>query len=210
MGWGHFVALGDSITEGWGESYPGLEMLSWAERLARAIAPLQSGFRFTNLAYRGLTAAQVEATQFERALALQPDLVSLNAGANDVLWPDWQADDYRARMDRMLAAFADAGATLVTFTLADSWRILPDLPRAFFEPAREFNAVTRELSQQYDTVFVDFWAQPDLMTADSFGGDGIHPNALGYLRMARALAAALSERADLAITGPSLQLPAAP
>lgn len=207
MAWQHFVAMGDSLTEGWGEPYPGLEHLSWAERLARAIAPLDDAFQFTNLAFRGLTLAQVEEMQLQKALALQPDLVSLNAGANDVVWNDWDVLSYRARMDRMLTALYEIGATLITFTLADVWRIVPHAPADFYDRVAEMNDVVRELSAKHDTAFFDFWEYPELMPPDSWGGDAMHPNALGYLRMARALAGALGKRAGIEITGESLALP---
>jgi lysophospholipase L1-like esterase len=210
MTWQHFVAMGDSLTEGWGEPYPGLEHLSWAERLARAIAPLHDGFEFTNLSFRGLTLAQVEERQLQEALTLQPDLASLNAGANDVAWNDWNGSTYHARMDRMLAALGENGATLITFTLADVWHILPYAPAGFYDRVREMNDVIRELSAKHDTVFFDFWQHPEVMPPDSWGGDAVHPNALGYLQMARALADALGQRAGIDIAGESLALPASP
>jgi lysophospholipase L1-like esterase len=208
MAWQRFVAMGDSITEGWGEGYPGVEHLSWAERVAQAIAPLHPEFQFTNLAYRGLSSTQVEQFQLEKALALKPDLVSLNAGANDIGWPGWDVATYRVRMDGMFAAFRETDATLITFTLADVWHIVPNAPAGYHAGAKEMNDTIRDLARKHDAVFFDFWERPEVMPPDSWGSDGVHPNALGYIRIARALAGALGERAGIEIAGPSLDLPA--
>jgi lysophospholipase L1-like esterase len=72
------------------------------------------------------------------------------------------------------------------------------------------NDAIRELSAKYDTVFFDFWQHPEVLPPDSWGGDAVHPNALGYLRMARALAGALSKHAGIEIDGESLALPVSP
>jgi lysophospholipase L1-like esterase len=111
-------------------------------------------------------------------------------------------------MDGMLGALRETGATLVTFTLANVWRILPQGPAGFYGRAKEMNEAIRELSRKHHTVFFDFWEHPEVMPPDSWGGDGVHPNALGYLRMAKALASALGERAGVEICGASLELPA--
>jgi lysophospholipase L1-like esterase len=88
MSWQHFVALGDSLTAGVGDSVTGIEPRGWADRFAEALRPAH----YTNLAQRGATTNDILATQVEAALALNPDIVSVLAGGNDMRLPDWNPD----------------------------------------------------------------------------------------------------------------------
>ena len=76
-----YVALGDSFTAGTG-CPPGE---AWPDRLASGAARAQPvGLAFRNLAVEGATSAQV-LEQLPEALELEPDLVTVVCGANDVL-----------------------------------------------------------------------------------------------------------------------------
>jgi lysophospholipase L1-like esterase len=83
--WHHYVAIGDSFTEGVGDSVEGFAKLGVADRLAAALRQANPDLRYTNLAQRGLLVNEIREQQLEAALALQPNLVSVVAGANDIL-----------------------------------------------------------------------------------------------------------------------------
>ena len=74
---GTYVALGDSFTAGLDPSGE----CRWADEVARALP----GTQYANLASIGATSQDVEQFQLPEALALEPDLVTLVCGANDVL-----------------------------------------------------------------------------------------------------------------------------
>ena len=76
-----YVALGDSFTAGTG-SAPGE---GWADRVAAALAGGPGDFAYENLAEHGATSADVRA-QLGRALQLEPDLVTVVCGTNDLLY----------------------------------------------------------------------------------------------------------------------------
>ena len=84
-----YVALGDSFTEGVGDPDPtrpnGLR--GWADRVAEVLAARTDDFGYANLAIRGRKLDGILAEQLEPALALEPDLVTIYAGANDILRP---------------------------------------------------------------------------------------------------------------------------
>ena len=86
--WKHYVALGDSITEGIGDTSraPAGEHVGWAARLGMLLARSgpESGIRFANLAVRSRRVGHL-AEQVDRALELSPDLVSLLIGSNDLM-----------------------------------------------------------------------------------------------------------------------------
>jgi len=86
-----YVALGDSLTEGLGDTGFTKNRLNkgWADRLAGILAAeaKQFGepFEYANLAVRGQTFAEILTSQLEDALRIKPDLVTIMAGANDIM-----------------------------------------------------------------------------------------------------------------------------
>src|ERR687891_135794 len=75
-----YVALGDSFTAGTG-CPPGD---AWPERLVANLRSESPSLELRNLAVEGATSTEV-LDQLPAALGLEPDLVTLVCGANDVL-----------------------------------------------------------------------------------------------------------------------------
>jgi lysophospholipase L1-like esterase len=77
-----FVAVGDSFTEGVGDSDLRLPngCRGWADRVAEELARRQPQTRYANLALRGRRLKQIVAEQFEPALAMAPTLACPHAG----------------------------------------------------------------------------------------------------------------------------------
>lgn len=189
MTWNRYVALGDSITEGYGmDAVEGIEPLPWPERVARAL-----DVELHNLAHRNLRAREVREQQLDRALALEPDLVSLAAGPNDLLH---DLDGIQAELEPMYAAFAQPGATVFTFTYMDLTRsgLLPE-DGAVWLRARmeELHAVVRALADRYGALVVDLYADPESRRADFFSQDLKHANARGHAFVADRTVAALTK-----------------
>ena len=90
-----FVALGDSFTEGVGDDDPTRPngVRGWADRMAERLAAADAGFGYANLAIRGKKLRQIMAEQVDAAVELKPTLVSIYAGANDILRPRIDIDD---------------------------------------------------------------------------------------------------------------------
>ncbi|HLK96122.1 MAG TPA: SGNH/GDSL hydrolase family protein [Nocardioidaceae bacterium] len=107
-----YVALGDSFTEGVGdvdEARPN-GVRGWADRVAEVLSASSPGFGYANLALRGRTLQPILAEQLAPAVAMRPDLVTIYAGANDVLRPYVDLDELIARYDEGVAALASTGA----------------------------------------------------------------------------------------------------
>lgn len=179
MTWNRYVALGDSITEGYGmDPVEGIEPLPWAERIARALDA-----ELHNLGRRNLRAAQIRETQLERALALEPDLVSIAAGANDVLFDDFSREQVEAELEPMYAAFAATGATVFTYTYMN----LPAsglLPRAVAEHMDTrmgwLHEAVRALAERHGAVLIDMVGDPESARPEYFSEDLMHANAAGH------------------------------
>lgn len=116
--WNRYVALGDSFTEGVGDPEPrspgGLR--GWADRVAEELSNGHEDFAYANLAVRGLLVGQILDEQVSPALALQPDLITLNAGGNDLIFRRSDPDKLAVRMDAGVELLASTGATVVLFT----------------------------------------------------------------------------------------------
>ncbi|MZD05966.1 SGNH/GDSL hydrolase family protein, partial [Streptomyces sp. SID5785] len=122
-----YVAIGDSQTEGLGDGDDVSGHRGWADRLAEHLARAEPDFTYANLAVRGKTAGQIRAGQLARALALEPDLVSVMAGMNDLVRPGFRPEAIAAELDGMFAQLTAAGAHVFTFTFPDLTRLTPAL-----------------------------------------------------------------------------------
>ena len=187
-----YVALGDSFTAGLVSGEP-----RWADEVALALGP---STRYENLAWVGATSADVELQQLDRALALEPDVVTLVCGANDVLEsvrPD--AGAYAERLGRMFARLrAEAPrAAVLTATYPDISRFLDLRPRTrarVEEGMRRFNAACRGVAERYGVALLDGFEDPAAAERDTFAADGFHPSPEGHRRAAAAFLRALRER----------------
>jgi lysophospholipase L1-like esterase len=202
MGWRCFVALGDSFTEGIGDRVEGIPLISWADWLTRAIRAQQGALEYHNLARHGLRTAQIREEQLARALAYRPDLASVIAGANDVLGLGWDAARFREDFTALVAGLGDAGATVITATMANFASVASGNGsgrsyRRVRDRAEEANGIIREVSAEYDTVFVDFWPLTDTLGRAAWSADDLQPNARGYRVVAERIAAALAERSGM-------------
>lgn len=125
MSFTRYVALGDSFTEGVGDDDPTRPngVRGWADRVAEVLAGRAAAageeFGYANLAIRGRKLAQIVAEQVDPAIALAPDLVTVYAGANDILRPSVDLDALAATYDEAIGRLAATGATIGIFTAFD-------------------------------------------------------------------------------------------
>ena len=188
-----YVALGDSFTAGLEPGQP-----RWPDELAR-----QLGGRYVNLAEVGATSEHVEREQLERALALEPDVVTIVCGANDVLFstrPD--PDAYAARLSRMFARLRRElpRVEIVTATYPDISRFLDLRPRTrarVEQGLSRFNAALRRAARRHDVVLMDSFDHPAASERGTYAADGFHPSAEGHRQAAREFLRALRKRLRL-------------
>ena len=193
-----FVALGDSFTEGVGDADPGRPngVRGWADRAADVLATQADDFGYANLAIRGRKLRAVLAEQLEPALTLEPDLVTIYAGANDILRPAVDIDGLVAAYDAAVGRLADSGAHLVMFTAFD--------PGGFpvFGAVRGrfavYNELVREVAERHGATLVDFWRMREYRAPGLWADDRMHMSSVGHQRMAIAVLDALGVDHDLA------------
>jgi lysophospholipase L1-like esterase len=185
-----YVAMGDSFTAG---LEPG--QTRWADELAREL-----GAHYVNLASVGATSELVELEQLERALQLEPDVVTLVCGANDVLFdtrPDPEA--YAARLSRMFTRLRRElpNAQIVTATYPDISRFLKLRPRTrarVVEGMERFNSAIRSVARRHDIVLMESFDHPAATARETYAADGFHPSPEGHRAAAREFLRALRKR----------------
>lgn len=187
-----FAALGDSFTAGRG--CPLRER--WADRLARGLRRVHGEVAYANLALDGATSEEVLA-QVGPALQLEPDLVTVICGANDVLLslrPDLDGYERRfaAILERLLAGLPRV--RLLTATAPETWRFMALGPRTRARVAggiRRLNDITRAVAAARGVPVLDVVGHPGLEEQGNFLDDGLHPSPAGHARAALELAGAL-------------------
>src|SRR3954464_1435050 len=115
-----YVAIGDSSTEGLEDPDGQGGYRGWADRLAEHIADAQDEvLEYANLAIRGLRMSEIRSTQFDDALAMKPDLMTIFGGVNDVLAPGHDFAEIRADYEAMFGEASGEDITVLTFTVPD-------------------------------------------------------------------------------------------
>jgi lysophospholipase L1-like esterase len=178
--WSRYIALGDSFTEGVGDPEPrspgGLR--GWADRVAEELSIGHEDFAYANLAVRGLLLQQILDQQIAPALALKPDLITLNAGGNDLIFRRSDPDKLAAMMDAGVELLASTGATVVLFTGPD-WGATPVLGRTRGKVAI-FNENLRIIAARHDALIADLWALRELTHPLMWDADRLHFSPLGH------------------------------
>lgn len=191
MSFHRYVALGDSFTEGVGDPDPtrpnGLR--GWADRVAEVLATQSDDFGYANLAIRGRKLGPIVAEQLDAALALEPDLVTIHGGGNDVLRPRVDIDALARTYDSAIARLTATGARVVMFTIFDPGG------GGIYGPVRGrmaiFNEWVREIADRHGATVVDMWRMREVEIDGAMDTDRMHLNSSGHAYMARAVLDAL-------------------
>ncbi len=179
-----YVALGDSFTEGVGDPDPARPngVRGWADRVAEVLATASPDFGYANLAIRGRKLLQVAEEQVGAAAALHPDLVTIYAGANDILRPSVDLDSLVEAYDAALATLAGNGARVLVWTAFDpggsaTYRLL----RGRFAL---YNELVRESADRHGATVVDYWRLREYRDWRLWDEDRMHMGPAGHQRMA--------------------------
>ena len=200
-----YVALGDSFTEGVGDPDPTRPngVRGWADRVAEQLGRDNDSFGYANLAIRGRKLRQIMAEQVDAAVALQPTLVTIYAGANDIFRPKVDIDSLMEDYDAGLAALRATGAAVVLFTGFDA------RSSKVFGTMRGrtaiYNELVREIADRHGASLVDYWRFGEYHDWRMWDRDRMHMSTAGHINMAnRVLDVLEHERLVPAETEPGL------
>lgn len=212
--WRRYVAVGDSFTEGlWdlpdgtppdrSTMVPAGMCRGWADllaaHLAERVASDSAGtavepFRYANLAVRGRLLGPIVREQVPAALALDPDLVSVVGGGNDLLRPAADPDALAASLAGAVGRLRSAGVDVLLATGMDV-RSSPVIRRTRGRIA-VFNSHVWSIARRHDAHVLDLWGMRSLRDWRMWAPDRIHLTTEGHRRVAQAALVALGLEPD--------------
>jgi lysophospholipase L1-like esterase len=198
--WTRYVALGDSFTEGMSDPDPGRpgQYVGWADRLAVHLggyaADAGQTFGYANLAVRGRLLADIVGPQLDAALALEPDLVSIVGGGNDILRPTADIDALAAQLEAAVARIRATGADVLMATPVDP----ADAPivKATRGRVGAYSAFIWGIAQRHGARVLDQWSLTSLRDWRLWADDRIHMTPEGHRRVALAALWTLGHETD--------------
>ena len=198
--WHRYVAIGDSFTEGMSDADPERDnaFVGWADRLAThlaAIAHREGGeLAYANLAVRGRLLADVIGPQLDAAIALNPDLVSMVGGGNDILRPKADLDAIAARLEAAVVRLREAGADVLLATPTDP--VGAPLLRHLRGRHAIHSANIFSIAQQHGAYVINQWGMTALQDFRLWADDRIHMTSEGHRRVALNALSALGHDTD--------------
>lgn len=201
-----YVAIGDSLSEGVSDWGRGDRSIGFAARLAGLLSQTTSEFQFTNLGTGGARVADLLHRQADRAIAIQPDLLTVVVGANDV--PTTPADqfarDYRALLTKLGAG---VHGLIVVANIPNFAHLLPAQYAPYgalvTQRVQSLNQVIKEVAAHTNALLVDLQDAPETRDPRNVSSDGVHPNARGYRAITREFVRVLNS-VGIALAPPEL------
>jgi lysophospholipase L1-like esterase len=194
--WRRYVAIGDSTTEGLGEPTPGYPDIGWAEMVGLALKAVRPELEFHSLGQRFMTSKQVRESQLEPALALDPDLVSVVVGGNDMLVRKFDPGITERELEAIVAPFVQRGATVLTCTMFNIFGagvMHPDAV-AYMEPRfQAMNERIRAVAARHKLPLVDLALDPISLRVDMYSKDLQHATRLGHAATAELIVRELAQ-----------------
>lgn len=189
--WKRFVSIGDSFTEGIGDEVEEIALKSWVDHFVQLCV---NDIEYANFAKRGLVTKEIRTQQLEKAVTFNPDLVSIIAGANDVLKGRWDHQEYKNNMEFMIDTLSKTDADIIIASLPDFTVRLPfssEKKQVLKEQLLEANEIILSLSREYKLHHVDFWNHHLVNDNTLWSTDLIHPNSKGYVKVAELIFSSL-------------------
>ncbi|MWB98475.1 SGNH/GDSL hydrolase family protein [Agromyces seonyuensis] len=180
-----FAAIGDSFTEGMGDELPDGTPRGWADFVAMALAAhAREPIGYANLAIRGRKLGPILDEQLDAAIALRPQLLSMNGGGNDMMRPKISIQETSGRLEAAVDKVLAAGPTMLMLSGANPSRNLPGGRLMRKRGDALSDAVAVWAARKDGVVYVDNWHDESIEDLAYWSPDKLHLNALGHTRVA--------------------------
>lgn len=191
MRFSSYVAIGDSFTEGVGDELPDGSVRGWADLVALGLA-LSSNepVTYANLAIRGRKLAPIAGEQMDAAIALRPQLISMNGGGNDIMRPRVSIEGITEELFDAVDRAVGAGIHVLLTSGANPMKHIPMGPQFEVRGERYAEAVRARLPRE-NVTWVDNWGDTELTQLKYWSVDRLHLGPLGHRRVAANVLAAL-------------------
>lgn len=183
-----YVAIGDSLSEGLGDFTFNLDRHynGWTDRLACIMAKEaeDSGFEFhyANLALRGSKLEKIMTGQLYKALALQPDLVTVMAGSNDLLCKEETLPQLRSQYRDGLHQLLAAGCDVVVANTINPLHLRVFKPLRY--RAERFSELIEDVAAEFDIPVLDVYGIQSFQELMFWAEDMVHFSGHGHIAVA--------------------------
>ncbi len=196
------------MTEGMCDEIVDGQYRGWADRVSDALSKENPNFTYLNLAIRGKLLHQVIDDQIPEAakFVTGPDtLVSFHAGANDVLRPNYQAEDAFDKYEKGISDLTKTGATVIVFTVIDRVEGNGKTAQLWHERFSAFNVNARQVANKYGAIIIESDNAKWMADLRFLARDRLHLNSDGHWRLSQAVLENLGKESD-----PKWKIPLAP
>lgn len=183
------AVLGDSLAQGRADPDPAGGWIGWSRRLAAELGiPEES---VVNVAAEGATAVSVAREQLPAVRDMQPDVIVLSCGMNDVLVGIDETETESA-LSEIIRWGADSDslvllASLPTPPIVEQPVLSRLRKKRILQRVELFNNVLGRLSSRFGVPLIGPDVLADISNPDLWGEDGIHLNSAGHVYVSKIL-----------------------
>jgi lysophospholipase L1-like esterase len=176
-----YVALGDSTGAGIGAREGG-----YVARLFKRLVARRPGSRLTNLCVSGATTADLLRDQLERGVAMNPDLVTVGIGINDI-GHGLTLEQFSRNYEDILSTLREKTRAQIVVTnipdVSNAPRIPGSLRSQYQQEIMRFSRRLEEIAARHGATVFDVYTITHEQLAshpEYFSADGFHPSDDGY------------------------------
>ena len=159
------LVFGDSLSAGYGIDVD----QSWASLLQTRLQEQGYEHRVVNASISGDTTESGAARIGQAIATFAPDLIILELGGNDGL-RGIPPSRMRSNLQNIIRTSTDSGAAVVLLGI----KIPPNYGQRYIE---EFEAVFRDVAEELEVPWIEFFMDGVALNEELMQDDGIHPNA---------------------------------
>jgi len=191
-----YVAIGDSLSEGLGDFTfdANRKQNGWTDRLAALISreTMDHGydFHYANLAIRGANLERVMSQQAPQALRLQPDLITVMAGSNDLLTREEKLPELRTKFRDGIQQLVASGADVVVANTINPLHLRIFAPLRI--RAERVTDLVESVAQEFKLPVIDVYRIQNFRDLCFWADDMVHFSGHGHARVANEAAALLN------------------
>ena len=176
-----YVALGDSTGSGVGARNGGYVL-----RLFNRLVELRPGSKLTNLCVSGATTEDLVRNQLQRGVEINPDLVTIGIGINDI-GHGLTIEQFARNYEEILSTVQHKTHARIVVTnipdISSAPRIPGPMRREYQQQIIRFNERLEEIAKRHGvTIFDMYTISKDELPShpEYFSSDGFHPSDSGY------------------------------
>lgn len=191
-----YVALGDSLTSGVGAD---TFSQSYSYLVAQRMVSPGGSVSLTPLATPGYKAPDIISQYVDKTIALQPDVITLLIGANDVHGMRPSTSEFNASYTEIVSKLQEntkAKIYTVAIPVIGTDAVLWQPYRYYYATrAQQFNEIIKDVSQKYGATYVDLYSATlpyAHKNSSYYSRDEFHPSNVGYAVWAEVIARDIS------------------